>query len=162
MFPLVEGTKYTFRGKRPDGSDDTWTAVLFVIDSSKRLFQYDPHNHVASWFTKAGIKVDSSGIQVVGESLAGDPAPEPALAVAFPITKGAGHEVPGLFVTKYTIAKKESVTVPAGKFEAWKVTIQDKVNPEGAAWLAPGTGLVKIQLPSGRVDELVSVEPAKR
>ena len=56
---------------------------------------------------------------------------------------------------------KYFVTVPAGKFEAWRVAVKDKMNPEGAAWIASGTGIVKIKLPTGRVDELVAIETPK-
>jgi hypothetical protein len=50
------------------------------------------------------------------------------------------------------------VTVKAGTFDAWKIAITDKANPPGAFWLAPGTGIIKIQQPTGHIDELVKVE----
>ncbi len=148
------GTRFTFRGKTPSGKDDTWSAELVAAGD---VFQYEPHHDVANWFSKAGFDVISGGILVVGESLA-DPPP-PALAVAFPFKKGTSNEVPGVFPCVYTVVDREKVTVPVGSFDTWKVLLKDTVNPAGAVWIAPGTGIVKIQLPSGRIDELVSIQP---
>jgi hypothetical protein len=155
-FPVVVGTRFTFRGKKRNGDDDTWTTE--IVAKGKDRFQYEPHHNVANWFSKGGFSVISGGILIGGETL-DEPAPTLSLAIPFPLAKGTSNEVPGLFPTKYLVVGPEKITVPAGSFDAWKVSITDSANPEGAAWIAPGTGIVKIQLPSGRIDELVSIQP---
>jgi hypothetical protein len=157
FFPPV-GTKVTFRGKKRDGSPDTWTATITSIGGG--LFQYQPHHDVANFFTKGGYRSDASGIYAAGETLEGKGAV--TRVVALPFTAKASAELPAdMFSATYTVVAKEKVTVPAGKYDAWKVTVKDKLNPEGAAWLAPGAGIVKVQIPTGRIDELVSLEPPK-
>ncbi len=156
-FPIVEGTRFTFRGHFGDDVLDTWKTTLTVIDRRSGRLQYVPHNDVASVFTKAGFQVDASGISIAGDTLEGPAAP--VLAIPFPIAPGGGGEVPSLFPATYTVVARESVTVPAGTFDAWRVSIQDKVNQPAAVWIAPGTGVIKFQHSSGRVDELVAIEP---
>jgi hypothetical protein len=63
-----------------------------------------------------------------------------------------------MFPATYTVVAQESIKVPAGTFDAWRISIHDKVNPPAAAWIAPGTGVVKFQHSSGRIDELVAIE----
>ena len=157
LFPPA-GTKVTFRGAMRDGKPDTWTATITAIDDG--LFQYQPHHDVANFFTKGGFRADASGIHVAGQTLEGrGPVTR---VVALPFAAKASAELPaGMFSAIYTVTRKEKVTVPAGKFDAWRITVKDKLNPEGIGWVASGPGLVKIQLPTGRVDELVSIDPAK-
>jgi hypothetical protein len=156
-FPVVEGTRFTFKGGRPDGTADTWTTTLNA--KSNGLFQYQPHHDVINVLSKSGFKVEAGGITIVGESLEGMGGPNPPTrAIAFPFAAKASAVVPGLFPCTYTVVKKESVKVPAGKFDAWYVTLKDPANPEAAVWIAPETGIVKIKLPSGRIDELVSIQ----
>lgn len=157
IFPPV-GTKVTFRGKRPDGKPDTWNAEITALDGG--LFQYSPHHDVANFFTKAGFRADATGIFIAGESLEGrGPVTR---VIALPFAEKASAELPaGMFSSSYTVTRKESVTVPAGKYDAWRISVKDKMNPEGAAWIAPGAGVVKIQLPTGRIDELVTIVVAK-
>lgn len=141
-----------------DGTPDTWDATITAIDGE--LFQYQPHHDVANFFTKAGFRADASGIYVAGESLEG--RGPTTRVVALPFTAKATAELPaGMFSATYTVTGKQSVSVPAGKFEAWKVVVKDKMNPEGAAWIAPGAGIVKIQISTGRIDELVAIERPK-
>ena len=68
-----------------------------------------------------------------------------------------------------TVAALESVTVPAGKFEAWKVAAQQKVSgkvagisvgPEAhnyTVWYASGVGVVKVDYGQGAKLELLSL-----
>jgi hypothetical protein len=63
-FPIVEGTRYTFRGQFGDEVLDTWETKLAVIDRATGLLQYLPHNDVATVFTKAGFQVDRRGISI--------------------------------------------------------------------------------------------------
>src|SRR5262245_56459188 len=71
VFPLVEGTRFTFKGARRDGSAHVWTTTLTRTDRAKGLYQYVPHESIANWFTKGGFRVDAAGIHVAGESLDG-------------------------------------------------------------------------------------------
>lgn len=119
------------------------------------LYQFSPHHHVLNFVTKAGFRSDASGLYIQGESL--DEAPAPVRAIAVPLTPGASVEVPGLFVATYAVIGQEHIEVPAGQFDAWHVRIDDTANPEGAVWIVPGTGIVRVQHPSGRIDELVAV-----
>lgn len=154
-FPIVEGTRFTFRGHSGDRVFDAWETKLTVIDRGTSRLQYLPHNDVATIFTKEGFQVDASGISISGDSF--DGPIEPVLAIPFPFAPGDGHVVPSLFPETYTVVAQESVTVPAGTFDAWRISIQDKVNPPAAVWIAPGTGVVKFQHSSGRIDELVAI-----
>lgn len=155
-FPIVEGTRFTFRGQFGDETRDTWTTTLTVLDRSSGRLQYVPHNDVASVFSNAGFQVDSRGISIAGDTPDGPAAP--VLAIPFPLSPSAGREVPSMFPATYAVVARESVTVPAGTFDAWRISIESKVNPPAAVWLAPGTGIIKFQHPSGRIDELVAIE----
>jgi hypothetical protein len=155
VFPVVVGTKFTFTSA---AYESTWTTKLAATGT---LMQFAPHEDTLNYFTKAGFRIAKDGIYIVGETLAdlGEPAPAPARAIGFPVKKGATAKVPGFLPTTYTVGARETVKVPAGRYSAWKITISDKVNPSGAVWIAPGVGIVKIRLPSGRVDELAKIEP---
>lgn len=124
--------------------------------------QYEPHNHTLNYATKAGLRVLPDGVFITGETLpeSDEPPPAPARAIAFPIRKGGVGTVPGLIPTTYRGVGREHVRVKGGAYDAWKIEIGDKPNPSGAVWLAPGVGIVKIQLRSGRIDELVRIEPS--
>lgn len=130
------------------------------MDDQARLFgemmQFDPHHDIANYFSKAGFKVVKDGIYIQGESL--DEPPAPALAIALPLKAGTTHQVPGMIPTNYKVISRGKLKVKAGTFDAWKIEISDKPNGKGAVWFAPGTGVVKIQLPTGRIDELVKIE----
>lgn len=147
-FPVVPGTAFTFNAPQ---FKDTWHTTLTTQGA---VMQYVPHNDTINYVTKAGFKIEKDGLYVVGEVMEGDTPSAPVRAVAFPLKKGAVGKVPGMFPTTYTVGAREKV----GKYDAWKIAITDKVNPAGAFWLAIGTGIVKIQQPSGRVDELVKIE----
>ena len=158
ILPTTGNVQFKFRGAMRDGSPDVWTTQLAPSQKGKNLVQYEPHHDVVNFFSKFGLRVDAAGITILGESLDGvGEAPE-TLAVAFPLTPKAAHTVPGLFPCKYTVVGKEKVKVPAGTFDAWRIKLKDNVNPEGAVWIAPGTGIVKIQIPGGRVDVLVEAK----
>ena len=158
VFPLVTGTKLTFASAEFAGN---WTTTLTVVGT---LVQYVPHNDIANWFSKGGLRVEADGIYIVGETLADldQPPPAPARAIAFPIKKGGVGKVPGMLATTYTVGARESVKTGAGSFNAWHITLTDTAHQIGHVWIAPGVGVVKIKLPSGRVDELIKIEaPAK-
>jgi len=158
VFPVIVGTTFTFTSVE---LEDTWTTKL---TATGKLMQYTPHNDTLNYFSKAGMRVDSDGIYIVGETLAdlGDAPPAPVRAIAFPIRKGASAKVPGLIPTTYTIGARETVKVPAGTYSAWKIRITDTANPAGAVWLAPDVGIIQIKLPSGRIDKLSKIEaPSK-
>lgn len=154
-FPIVEGTRFTFRGHAGEKVFEPWETTLTVTDRATGRLQYVPHNDVASVFTKQGFRVDARGISISGDDL--DGPLDPVLAIAFPIASGDGHEVPGMFPATYTAVAQEKVEVPAGTFDTWRISIEDKVNKPAAVWIAPGTGVVRFQHPSGRIDELVSI-----
>ena len=157
VFPLVVGTELTFSSKDPK---DTWSTKL---TATGKLVQYVPHADIINFFSKAGMRVDKDGIYIVGETLAdlGDPPPPAARAIAFPIKKGGIGKVPGMIATTYTVGARERVKVPAGSYDAWKITLTDSAKQTGAVWIAPGIGLVRIQLPTGRIDELTKISAAK-
>lgn len=146
VFP-TDGAKLTFTSAQ---FKDTWSTQL--VGTGGR-YQYKPHNDTLNYFSKAGFEVRADGIYIVGEVMAelDQTPPAPALAIAFPFKTGASHVVPGMIPTTYTVGKKEK----AGHYDAWKIAISDKPNGSGAVWIAPGVGVVKIQQPSGRIDELV-------
>lgn len=156
-FPVVLGTSFTFTSVE---FEDTWTTKLAA---SGQLVQYAPHHDTMNYFSKAGMRVDPSGVFIVGETIAdlGEPPPAPARALAFPLKKGATAKVPGFLPTTYKVGARETVKVPAGTYKAWKITITDPANPAGAVWIAPGVGIVQIKLPSGRVDKLSKIEAPK-
>lgn len=151
-FP-VAGTVLTFASADPK---ETWTTTLTAHGT---LMQYVPHNDILNYATKAGFAVRADGIYVAAEALDGDPVPAPVKAIALPLKTGGTGTVPGMFATTYTVGSREKITTKAGTFDAWKIAITDKVNPAGAVWYAPTVGIVKIKLPTGRVDELVKVAP---
>jgi hypothetical protein len=152
VFPVIPGTTLTFAST---DYKDTWHTKLVENDG---VDQYVPSNDIINYVTKAGFSVKKDGLYVVGEVLEGERAPPAARAIAFPIHSGAVGKVPGFLAATYTVGAREKVVVKAGTFDAWKITVVDKANPSGAFWLAPGTGIVKIQQPSGRIDELVTIE----
>jgi len=143
--------KLTYVGKW-DKQSETWTTTLEARDE----MQFDPHHDVINYFSKAGFKIAKEGIYIRGESIA-DPV-EPSLAIALPLKAGAEHEVKGMIPTTYKVLSHAPLKTKAGTFDAWKIEISDTPNGKGYVWLAPGTGIVKIQLPTGRVDELVKIE----
>lgn len=159
VFPVVLGQKLTFAEKGGDPKE-AWTTKL---ERSGTLVQYAPHEDTMNYFSKAGMEVRADGIYIQGETIADmGPPPGPAVkAIAFPIKPGGVGNVPGLFPATYTVGVREKVKVPAGTYDAWHIKITDKVNPPGDVWIAPGVGIVKIRLPSGRVDELIVIAPAK-
>lgn len=158
IFPTSGTVQFKFQGAMRDGSPDVWTTRLGPSQKGKNLVQYEPHHDVVNFFSKFGLRVDAAGITIQGESMDGDDEAKETLAVAFPLTPKAEHTVPGLFPCKYTVVGKEKVKVPAGTFDAWRIKLKDTVNPEGAVWIAPGTGIVKIQIPGGRIDVLVEAK----
>jgi hypothetical protein len=159
VFPVVLGQKHTFSEKGGDPKE-AWTTKL---ERAGTLVQYAPHEDTLNYFSKAGMDIRADGIYIQGETVADiGPPPGPAVkAIAFPIKTGGVGNVPGLFPTTYTVGAREKVKVPAGSYDAWHIKITDKVNPPGDVWIAPGVGVVKIRLPSGRVDELIAIAPAK-
>lgn len=158
IFPTSGTVQFKFQGAMRDGTPDVWTTRLGPSKKGKNLVQYEPHHDVVNFFSKFGLRVDAAGITIQGESMDGDDEAKETLAVAFPLTAKAEHTVPGLFSCKYTVVGKEKVKVPAGTFDTWRIKLKDNVNPEGAVWIAPGTGIVKIQIPGGRVDVLVEAK----
>lgn len=153
VFPVVIGTKFTFTSAQ---YNDTWTTGLA---GTRETAFYDPHHSTMNYFAQGGFHVRADGIYIAGETISdlGLEGPAPMRAIAFPIKKRGVGKVKGLFLTTYTVLSRETIVVKAGKFNAWKVGITSKPNPAGAVWIAPGVGIVKIQLPSGRVDELVAI-----
>jgi len=105
--------------------------------------------------------VDDAGIWIVGEVL-DESTPKPMLAIAFPMKTGAAATVPGFIPTTYTVGKQAKIKVPAGTYNAWKVEITDTMNSPGAVWIAPGVGVVQIQLPGGRIDQLTKLAPTRK
>jgi hypothetical protein len=156
-FPVVVGTKFTFTSAE---FKDTWTTGMA---GTRESALYDPHHDTMNYFALGGFHVRADGIYIAGETISdmGLEGPTPMRAIAFPIKKGGVGKVRGLFETTYTVLKREKIKVKAGSFHAWKIGITSKPNPPGAVWLAPGVGIVKIQLPSGRVDELVEIKPPR-
>ncbi|MDQ3365070.1 MAG: hypothetical protein M3680_06555 [Myxococcota bacterium] len=153
-FPAV-GTKLTYTSA---AFEDTWTTTLRRVGP---LLQFVPHEDTINYFTKAGFGIADDGIYIVGETIAdlGGSPPAPARALAFPLKQGATGTVPGFIRTTYKVGARKPLKVPAGTFRAWKITVTDPHNKPGAVWIAPEVGIVKIQLPTGRVDELVKIEP---
>lgn len=157
VFPIQIGTKFTFTSAE---YGDTWTTGMA---GTRETAFYDPHYDTMGFFTQGGFHVRADGIYIAGETIAdlGQEGPAPVRAITFPIKKGGIGKVKGIFLTTYTVLAREKTKVKAGTFNAWKIGITSKPNPAGAVWIAPGVGIVKIQLPSGRVDELVEIKPPR-
>ena len=159
LVPTVVGTRLSYRG-RSRGRTWDWNCTMSVIDEAASLHQCLPHADVFNYVTRAGFRCDESGLIVRGEHMAelGD-APEPVRAVAWPVVPGARAEVPGVIGRAvYEVVGEERIDVPAGSFDTWHVRISNGIDADGAVWFAPGTGIVRILLPMGRIDELVSIE----
>jgi len=54
---------------------------------------------------------------------------------------------------EHRVIGRESVSTPAGSFDAWRVELTDRASPgtppgEGTAWVAEGVGLVRLRQPT--------------
>jgi hypothetical protein len=104
------------------------------------------------------VSVDKDGILVAPATLGEGMAKTTRFARA----KVGDHvEVPtSLGKAVVDVEAKERVTVPAGEFEALRVTVKS-LSSSHVLWLAPSVGLVRAEWPSHRVDELVRTEKAR-
>jgi hypothetical protein len=152
-FPLVVGTVFEFTSA---AFKETWTTEL---TAAGKLVQYVPTNDTLNYFSKGGLRLAADGLYITAESFGDLDTGSPATvrALAFPLAKGATAKLPALIPTTYTVVAREQLKVPAGTYDTWKIAITDPNNPTGAVWLAPGVGIVQIQLPSGRIDKLAKV-----
>ena len=95
---------------------------------------------------------------------------EPLPLVRFPIEIGdtwqARFQVDGHPVSRtFDVLGKESVTVPAGTFEAWRIRTIGSDRPghslESTTWFAPGTGFVKSRVIHTAAFGLLKVETSE-
>lgn len=107
---------------------------------------------------------------------AGDASPrqitfaEPLPLVRFPIETGdtwqARFEVDGHPITRtFDVLGKESVRVPAGTYEAWRIRAIGSDRPghsvESTTWFTPGTGFVKSRVLHTAAFGLLKIETAE-
>lgn len=102
---------------------------------------------------KEFIAVDASGLRMYRQA-SGDRVidyPQPFLRLKLPPVKGETWEWKGEIgkekaTVVYTNDGEEEVSVPAGKYKAWKVSAVMEiggVKHTGANWFAPGVGVVR-------------------
>jgi hypothetical protein len=166
ILPTVDYTFYTFVADLGGGLTEHWGATVMATDTSLGLYQYEARDTPLRWFSKDGFRVDKAGIYVVPPTTDRSRSYKKALlVVAFPLVANASIPLPGDYQFTYTVMDRETLTVPAGTFETWRIVVEGGPNRvSGTVWLASGVGIVQAQIPSNerRIAKLVSIQRLRR
>jgi hypothetical protein len=171
---LKEGMTWTYvsggaEGKvRVTGREKVGEVEAFVLTTE----------NAGSSSEKETVVSDGAGIRLLKQT-AGDRVTEhatPFVRLKLPAVKGEKWEWKGQMgkeqaAVTFTNDGEEDISVPAGKYKAWKVSVVIEiagVKHTGANWFAPGVGIVRQQstFESGgkkheSLIELKSFEPGK-
>jgi hypothetical protein len=182
-YPLAPGKKWTYSEKKtvPGQAPETQDVTFEVQAEKKKVKELDCTVLKATYADGRGIELcyaqDKKGLLVAAKSVTVEgkvhevPIATPELFLRLPLK--AGHR------WRYAhfdaaVVREEEVTVPAGKFKAFRVEFHRSDDEEGGRpmcnligtaeeitmWLAPGTGVVKetftLMLPNGEVEAVPS------
>ncbi len=157
LLPTVEGTNWEYRstetltGSAPATSSVTIRAGKEILDG-KEVVKLETLSGGTVSKTEL-ISVDANGIACLARSgqdgkIVKLNPPEPI--IASPLEVGAVWELEGEAAKnkmhqRFTIVAEESVTVPAGTFQAFHLKCEDSslVSIKLDRWFVPGTGFVK-------------------
>ena len=157
LLPTTEGTSWEYRstetltGAAPVQSDITVRAGKTTLDG-KEVVKLETLSGGAVSKTEL-VSVDANGIACLARSgkdgkIAKLNPPEPIIAA--PLETGATWELEGEAAKNrmhqhFTVVGEESVTVPAGTFQAFHLKCEDSslVSIKLDRWFVPGTGLVR-------------------
>jgi len=174
FFPLVEGSKYVYRGTTTDGKVLIYTIIVkaFILPDDSKVFYFidilDQGNSIIgsnmfglgsyffdnsrlwtieSFWTEELQKINISKKQLLLDSL--------LIPTSSSLITTESKSI------KILLEKFEYVSVPAGNFKhcaKLKITTKYHSGKEyiSYVWLARGVGLIKWQKGTGKVDELIS------
>jgi hypothetical protein len=153
FIPLKKGAKWIYKFSDKDvvqsvtGTEKIGTVDTFVVESDmsgQKERMWIAPNAEGMWLHKVHS----------GDSVS--ELPKPAMLLKYPLKSGDTWEskIPtGDAIVEYAFenAGEEEVTVPAGKYTAWKIKMRGKmggVQFSGTYWYSKGVGLVKQSISS--------------
>ncbi len=166
-FPLVEGARWTYEGQHR-GRTDRYTLELHGVSrDGVRLFVFeapdaDPKTRilVGNMFADELFHRVDERVLVADESRPDDD--HLLLRLPLRVDDESSYRV-GERTTLVRVVTFETVTVPMGSFQAWRLEVVERPASGRVAkhsvWLAPGVGLVRWERSTGRVDELLHFSP---
>lgn len=138
------------------GNEPSFTVQMVPIPSHPELFRMEPADFDGLLLGGA-LSVTKAELRAVPATLAQGMG-KPVVIVRPKV--GGRAEVPSqLGKTEVTVVARETIEVPAGRFDAFKVTFRSL--DTHTLWLAPSVGIVRVEWPSGRVDVLAGREHAR-
>lgn len=159
-FPSAIGN--TWFSKGTDGTSSLTTVegtITIGSITAKRFRSYNVSSPTYAYTNEVYYKVDSTGVYVHGQDGVTSSMGIPLLSFPLEVGKSWDIMVSGLNSTRATVLAKETITVPAGTFDCYKIVAVSMYGTietyRSYLWLGNNAGMVKVTMGSSTVESVL-------